>query len=174
MRKVIVTEYITVDGVFEEPGMWSFQFWGEESAKYKYDELFAADALLLGRLTYEGFAKAWPTMKDAGEFGDRMNGIPKYVVSTTLKDLTWNNSHLIQGNIAEEVARLKQMEGQNILVEGSGKLVRTLMQHNLVDEYQFMLYPVVLGSGKRLFGDGIDKTALKLVETKSFSSGIVI
>jgi len=182
MRKVIVSEYVTLDGVFEDPGGgegtthggWSFQFWSEEAAKYKFDELFASDALLLGRVTYEGFAKAWPTMKDAGEFAERMNSIPKYVVSTTLKELEWNNSHLLKGNIAEEVARLKQQEGQDILVAGSGELVRTLMQHALIDEYRLMVHPVVLGGGKRLFSDGSGKTVLKLVDTQSFSSGIVV
>ena len=113
-------------------------------------------------------------MKDGGVFADRMNSIPKYVVSTTLKDLEWNNSHLIQGNIAEAVAGLKQQEGQDILVAGSGELVRMLMRHDLIDEYKLMLHPVVLGDGKRLFSDGIDKTVLKLVDTKPFSSGIVI
>jgi len=182
MRKVIVSEYVTLDGVFEDPGGgegtthggWSFQFWSEEAAKYKFDELFASDALLLGRVTYEGFAKAWPTMKDAGEFAERMNSIPKYVVSTTLKELEWNNSHLIKGNIAEAVAKLKQQEGKDILVAGSGELVRTLMHHDLIDEYRLMVHPVVLGGGKRLFSDGSDKTVLKLVDTKSFSSGIVV
>src|SRR6266852_6793463 len=114
MRKLIVTEYMTLDGAMEDPGGgekgghggWSHQFFNEEAGKYKFDELFASDALLLGRVTYEGFAKAWPTMKDGGEFADRMNSNPKYVVSTTLKELEWNNSHLIKGNIAEEVARL--------------------------------------------------------------------
>ena len=182
MRKVVVSEYVTLDGVMEDPGGgegtthggWSFQFWSEEAAKYKFDELFASDALLLGRVTYEGFAKAWPTMKGAGEFAERMNSIPKYVVSTALKELEWNNSHLIKGNIAEEVARLKQQEGKDILVAGSGELVRTLMQHDLIDEYRLMVYPVVLGSGKCLFKDGSDTKVLRLVETKSFSSGIVV
>jgi dihydrofolate reductase len=182
MRKVVVTEYVTLDGVFEDPGGgegtthggWSFQFWGEESMKFKFDELFATDAQLLGRVTYEGFAKAWPAMKDEVGFADRMNSIPKYVVSTTLKELTWNNSHLITGNIAEEVTRLKQQEGQDILVAGSGKLVYTLMQHDLIDEYRLMVHPIVLGSGRRLFSDGINKTVLKLVDTKPFSSGIVV
>jgi len=125
-------------------------------------------------VTYEGFAKAWPTVKDEAGFADRMNSIPKYVVSTTLKELEWNNSHLITGNIAEEVARLKHQEGQDILVAGSGELVGTLMQHDLIDEYRLMVHPVVLGGGKRLFRDGSDKKVLKLVETKLFSSGIVV
>ena len=184
MRKLFITEYITLDGVFEDPGGaegtknggWSFQFWGEEAMKYKFDELFASDALLVGRVTYEGFAKAWPAMKDEVGFADRMNSIPKYVVSTTLtpEQLTWNNSHLIRENLAEEVARLKQQEGLDIMVAASGKLVQTLMQHGLIDEYRLMVHPVVLGSGRRLFGDGIDKTVLKLVDTKTFSSGIII
>src|SRR5215467_12917159 len=106
MRKVILSEYVTLDGVMEEPGTWSFSFWSEEAAKFKYDELFASDALLLGRVTYEGFAKAWPTMEGTGEYGERMNGFPKYVVSTTLKELTWNNAHLITDNVADEVSRL--------------------------------------------------------------------
>ncbi|GAC1349587.1 MAG: dihydrofolate reductase family protein [Ktedonobacteraceae bacterium] len=174
MRKVIVSEYLTLDGVMEEPGTWSFQFWSDESAKYKYDELFASDALLLGRVTYEGFAKAWPTMKDTGEFGERMNGLPKYVVSTTLDKAEWNNSTIIKANVVEEVSRLKAMPGQDILVAGSGKLVHTLMQHNLIDEYRFMIYPLILGSGKRLFRDESDRKVLRLVNTQSFSSGIVV
>jgi len=184
VRKLFITEYVTLDGVFEDPGGgegtkhggWSFQFWGEEAMKYKFDELFASDAMLLGRVTYEGFAKAWPSMKDDVGFADRMNSIPKYVVSTTMtpEELTWNNSHLIRENLAEDVARLKQQEGLDIMVAASGKLVQTLMQQNLIDEYRLMVHPVVLGSGRHLFTDGIDKTVLKLVGTKTFNSGIVI
>jgi dihydrofolate reductase len=182
MRKVVVTEYVTLDGIMEDPGGgegtthggWSFQFWSEEAAKYKFDELFASDALLLGRVTYEGFAKAWPTVKDEVGFAERMNSIPKYVVSTTLTEFEWNNSHLIQGNIAEEVAKLKQQEGKDILVVGSATLVQSLMQADLIDEYRLMVHPVVLGGGKRLFRDGSAKTVLQLVDTKSFSSGIVV
>src|SRR5215467_5980510 len=126
MRNVVVTEYVTLDGVMEDPGGgekskhggWSFQFWSDESAKFKYDELFASDALLLGRVTYEGFAKAWPAMKDEAGFADRMNSIPKYVVSSTLKDLQWSNSHLIEGDIAEAVGKLKDEDGLDILVAG--------------------------------------------------------
>jgi len=181
MRKVVATEYVTLDGIFDDPGGgdgtqhggWSFQFWNEEAAKFKYDELFASDALLLGRVTYEGFAKAWPTMTGTGEFGERMNSLPKYVVSTTLQELTWNNSHLISENVAEEIAKLKQQEGKDILLSGSGKLVRVLMQHDLIDEYRLMVHPTILGSGKRLF-DGSEVKVLKLVKTKSFSSGIVV
>ncbi|MHB8645748.1 MAG: dihydrofolate reductase family protein [Thermomicrobiales bacterium] len=174
MRRLIVTEYVTLDGIMEEPGKWSFQFWNEEAAKYKYDELFASDALLLGRVTYQGFAAAWPTMTGTGEFGERMNSIPKFVVSTTLEAVEWNNSTLIKGNVPEEVAQLKQQPGQDILVGGSRELVHTLMQHDLVDEYRLMIHPLLLGSGKRLFREGGDPTALKLVETTTFSSGVVV
>ncbi len=174
MRKVVASEYVTLDGVMHEPGEWSFQFWSDESAKFKFDELFASDALLLGRVTYEGFAAAWPTMPGTGEYGERMNSLPKYVVSTTLKELAWNNSRLITGNIAEEVSNLKQQPGQDILIFGSGELVHTLAQHDLIDEYRLMLHPVVLGGGKRLFREGDAMMALKLVDTKAFSSGIVV
>ncbi len=182
MRKVVVSEYVTLDGVMEDPGGaegfehggWSFQFWNEEAAKFKFDELFASDALLLGRVTYQGFAKAWPSMTDEAGFADRMNSLPKFVVSTTLEEVAWNNSRLIKGNIAEEVYKLKQQPGQDILIAGSGELVHTLMQHDLIDEYRLMVYPVVLGSGKRLFRDGSDTTVLRLVETKTFSSGVVV
>src|SRR5947199_10784796 len=124
MRKIVVSEFVTLDGVIEDPGGsegtkhggWSFQFGSEEQGKYKFDELFASDALLLGRATYQGFAAAWPTMPGTGEYGERMNSLPKYVVSTTLKTVEWNNSTLIKQNVAEEVAKLKQQPGQNILV----------------------------------------------------------
>jgi dihydrofolate reductase len=174
MRKIVATEYVTLDGVMEEPGHWSMQFWNDEAGKFKYEELFASDALLLGRITYEGFAAAWPTMTDTGEFGERMNGLPKYVVSKTLQNLTWNNSNLIKGDLVEEISALKQQPGQDILLSGSGQLVRALMQHDLIDEYRFMLHPIVLGKGKRLFTDNSTAKVLKLVGTKTFSSGIVV
>jgi len=174
MRNIIVTEYLTLDGVFEEPGHWSFDFWSEESMLYKRDELFSSDVQLLGRVTYEGFAKAWPTMPDTGDFGERMNSMPKYVVSTTLTNAEWQNTTIINKNVVEEIKKLKEQSGQHILVAGSGKLVHTLMQHNLVDEYRFMVHPVVLGSGKRLFTEGTEKFKLTLVDTKSFKTGIVV
>ena len=182
MRKVIVSEYVTADGVMEDPGGgekkghggWSFQFWTEESAKFKMDELRASDGLLLGRVTYNGFAAAWPTMQGTGEYGERMNSFPKYVVSTTLQTLEWNNSTLIKGNVAAEIGKLKQQPGQDLLVFGSGKLVEALIAHRLVDEYRLMIHPIVVGGGQRLFRDGIDKHVLKLVNTKSFSSGVVV
>jgi dihydrofolate reductase len=182
MRKIIVSEYVTLDGVMEDPGGgektqhggWSFQFWNEEAAKYKFDELFASGALLLGRATYEGFAKAWPSMHDEHGFADRMNNLPKYVVSATMKKVEWNNSHLIKGNISEEVSKLKQEAGQDILVAGSSQLVHTLMTHDLIDEYHLMVHPIILGGGKRLFREGTEKEALRLVDTKIFGSGIVV
>lgn len=174
MRRVVATEYLSLDAVMEEPGKWSFPFWSEAAAKFKFDELVASDALLLGRITYEGFAAAWPKMTDTGEFGERMNGIPKYVVSTTLRKADWNNSTIINANVVEEVTRLKQRQGLDILLAGSGQLMRTLMQHDLIDEYRFMVHPIVLGSGKRLFPDGIDRKVLKLVGTNPFPSGVVV
>lgn len=177
MRKIIVTEYLTVDGVMENPGGgWSFQFWNEEAAHYKFDELFASDALLLGRATYEGFAKAWPSMTDEQGFAERMNSLPKYVVSTTLTpaEATWNNTTIIKEHVVEEITRLKQQPGMDILVAGSADLVHTLTKHHLVDEYKLMVHPILVGSGKRLFSEGNDKLVLKLVDTKAFSTGIVI
>lgn len=174
MRKLVVTEYLTLDGVFEEPGHWSFDFWNEEAMLYKRDELFSSDAQLLGRVTYEGFAKAWPTMPDTGDFGERMNSMPKYVVSTTLTNAEWQNSTIISKNVVEEIKKLKEHPGQNILVAGSGRLVNTLMQHHLVDEFRCMVYPVVLGSGKRLFPEGSEKYTFKLMETKAFKTGVIV
>jgi len=183
MRKIVVSEFVSLDGVVEDPGGaekfkhggWSFKFRDDQVPKYKLDELFTSDALLLGRVTYEGFAKAWPSRKDDLGFADKMNNMPKYVVSTTLKKLDWNNSQLIKSNVVEEVKRLKQQPGKDILVYGSGKLVNTLLQHNLVDELRLMVHPVVLGSGKRLFDDNAESLkVLKLAESKTFPSGIVL
>jgi dihydrofolate reductase len=174
MRSVVATEYLTLDGVMEAPNHWSFEFWNDEAARYKFDELFASDALLLGRVTYQGFAKAWPSMKDEQGFADRMNSMPKFVVSTTLDSLEWNNSTLIKENVVEEISKLKALPGKDLLLCGSADLMNTLMQNNLIDEYRLMVHPVVVGTGKRLFRDGIDKTALKLVESTTFSSGIVV
>jgi len=172
MRKLIVTEFLTLDGVMEEPA-WTAPYWNDEIAKFKYDELFGSDTLLLGRVTYQGFAAAWPSRTDEQGFADRMNGLPKFVVSTTLEKVEWNNSRLIKENIPEEVFRLKQQPGQNILIYGSGDLVQTLMQSDLIDEYWLLVYPIVLGSGKRLFQDE-SKITLSLKETKTFSSGVVV
>ncbi len=174
MRKIIVSEFVSVDGVMEDPG-WTFQFESEEKDQFKFDELAASDALLLGRVTYEGFAAAWPQMEEqTGDYGAWMNSYPKYVVSTTLEQAEWNNSTIIEDNIVEEISHLKQQSGKDILVFGSGDLVNTLLEHDLVDEYRFMIFPVVVGSGKRLFGDGLDTTILNLTETKTLGSGVVV
>jgi dihydrofolate reductase len=174
MRKVVVSEFVSLDGVMEDP-QWTFQFGSKEQEKFKFDELKASDALLLGRVTYDDFAAAWPNMvEQTGEYGEMMNGYPKYVVSTTLGEVQWNNSSLIKSNIAEEISKLKQQPGKDILVFGSCGLAQTLMQLDLIDEYRLMVFPVVLGSGKRLFGGGIDKKALRLVETKTFDSGVIV
>jgi dihydrofolate reductase len=182
VRKVVVSEYLTLDGVMEDPGGgeksphggWSFPYWNEEAAQFKHDELFASDALLLGRVTYQGFAAAWPSVRDESGFAERMNSLPKFVVSKTLQNLEWNNSHLLVGNIAEDVAYLKDQPGQDILVAGSAQLVALLMQHGLVDEYRFLVHPVILGTGKRLFGVGLGSVTLSLRDSRTFASGIAL
>jgi len=181
MRKVVVSEFVSLDGVMEDPGgaekskhgAWTMQYWNDEIGKFKLEELFASDALLLGRVTYQGFAAAWPSRTDEQGFAQWMNSIPKYVASTTLKQLDWNNSRLIKGNLPDEISKLKQQSGKNILVNGSATLVQTLMQHDLIDEYRLLVYPVVLGDGKRLFKDS-KNTKLRLAETRTFPSGVVL
>jgi dihydrofolate reductase len=172
VRKLVVTMYVTLDGVMEAPNKWSFQNWNSETQQFKFDELFASDALLLGRVTYEGFSAAWPAMKDELGFADRMNSMPKHVVSTTLTNPTWNAT-VIKDNVAEQVAALKQQPGQDILLAGSADLVNSLMPLDLIDEYRLLTFPVVVGGGKRLFREGTRAT-LKLVDTRSFSTGIVL
>jgi dihydrofolate reductase len=173
MRKVIVTQFVSLDGVLEAPEKWSFPFWNDAISEFKHKELFNVDALLLGRVTYEGFAVAWPGRTDETGYADRINSLPKYVVSTTLTKAEWKNSKIIKANIAQEISELKKQEGKDILIFGSPKLVQSLIQHNLVDEYQLLVYPLVLGSGKRLFGE-INNTKLKLVGTKTYDSGVVL
>jgi dihydrofolate reductase len=166
MGRIVVTEFITLDGVIEEP-RWSFEFnRGEEGDKFKGDELRAADAQLLGRVTYQGFAKAWPSMADDW-FGEKMNSMPKYVVSTTLTDddADWTNSTVIRSDVAGQISRVKEQVAGDILVAGSAQLVRTLAEHDLVDEYRLMVFPIVLGTGKRLFGDGAPRIVLRLVDS---------
>jgi len=180
MRKLIVSEFLSLDGVMEGPGPddpfelagWTMKYMSQEIGRYKYAELFASDAHLLGRVTYQGFAAAWPSRKDEMGFADRMNSMPKYVVSTSLEKAEWNNSHIIRSNVAEEISRLKQQPGLDILVAGSARLVNTLIEYDLADEYHLLVYPVVLGKGKNLFKDGT-QAALQLVETKAFSSGVI-
>jgi dihydrofolate reductase len=181
MSKLVVSQFVTLDGVVEDPGGsegtdrggWAFQFErGAEGDKFKLDEVMAAGALLLGRVTYEGFAQAWPTR--TGEFADKFNTMRKYVVSTTMETADWSNSTLIRDNVAEEISALKQQEGGDILVNGSVRLVHTLIEHDLIDEYRLMVYPVVLGSGKRLFEGGAPRTPLKLVETKPTGEVVIL
>jgi dihydrofolate reductase len=172
--RLVATEYLSLDGIFEEPGRWSFPFFNDEAAKFKWDELQASDALLLGRKTYEGFAAAWPTITDTGEFGEKMNSMPKYVVSSTLDKVEWTGSKLVKGDAVAEVRKLKQEPGHDLLLSGSGQLFQALMQENVIDLYRFMVHPVVLGQGRRLFTDGVDKRALELSESKTFGSGIII
>ena len=174
MRKVFATTFVTLDGVMEAPNEWNPQFWSEEAEKYKREELFATDALLLGRKTYEGFAAAWPTMTDEDGFADRMNSLPKYVVSSTLEDLEWNNAKLLKKDLKKEVQSLKREPGQDIAIHGSGELVNSLMQHGLIDELHMMIFPIVLGQGKRLFENHETSTVLKLIETKSLPNGVIV
>ncbi|MBA3384649.1 MAG: dihydrofolate reductase family protein [Actinobacteria bacterium] len=181
MGRIVVTEFMSLDGVIEAPGGgetfkhggWSFEISrGDEGDKFKLDETLSSEALLLGRVTYEGFAAAWPTRD--GEFADKFNTMPKYVVSSTLEDPEWNNSTVLKGDVAEEVARLKQEQDGDIVVHGSRRLVQTLVEHDLVDEFRLMVFPVVLGSGKRLFGETSDKKPLRLVDSKVVGDGVTI
>ena len=183
MGKVVVTEFISLDGVVEDPGGsesfkyggWTFEFQtGDEFVTFKLGELQASDAQLLGRVTYDGFAKAWPTMEGTGDFGVKMNSMPKYVVSSTLTDPTWENTTVISADLPTEVAALKERYERDILVQGSARLVQGLLEHDLVDELHLMVYPVVLGSGKRLFGETSGKRRLAHVESKQLGDGVAI
>lgn len=173
MGRIVVSQFITLDGVIEAPHEWSFPYWNDEIGKFKFEELFASDGLLLGRETYEGFAAAWPDRTDEQGYADRINNMPKHVISTTLENATWNNSHITAANVVDEIARLRQGPGRDILVFGSGELVDTLIHNNLVDEYRLLVYPVFLGRGIRLFRDG-NEAKLKLVESKPFGTGVVL
>lgn len=174
MGKLVATEYVSLDGVMDEPGHWSFDFWSDEAARFKLDELGAAEAQLLGRKTYEGFAAAWPAMQDEAGFADKMNAMPKYVVSATLQTADWTNSHIIRDNVIEEINKLRQRPGGDLLLAGSGALFDTLMQADLIDEYRLMLYPVILGTGLRLFKEGIAKKPLRLTSTRPLSKGVTV
>jgi dihydrofolate reductase len=169
---LVATLFVSLDGVVESPEKWSFPYWNEEIGKFKFEETFASDALLLGRVTYEGFAAAWPGRKDPEGFADRFNAMPKYVASRTLKKLDWNNSHLIAGDLAREVAKLKGQPGRDIVIHGSPGLIRSLMPHGLIDEYRLLVYPIILGRGKRLL-DETSQSKLKLVDSKAFGTGVV-
>jgi dihydrofolate reductase len=181
MGRIIVTEFVSLDGVMQDPGgdsKWKHAGWsfkvsrGDEGDKFKLDETFDTEALLLGRVTYEAFARAWPSVP--GPFGDKFNNMPKYVVSSTLEKADWNNSTILKGDVVKEVAKLKQRLSGNIAVHGSARLAQTLLEHDLVDELRLMVYPVILGSGKRLFGDTTDAKALKLAESRTVGDGVVI
>jgi dihydrofolate reductase len=169
MRKLVVTEFISLDGVIENP-QWTFKYWNDEIAAFKGEETESSDALLLGRVTYQGFAAAWPQRQ--GDGAEYFNGVRKYVVSTTLDKVEWNNSVLIKDNVIEEITKLKQQEGTNITVHGSANLAQTLIQNNLVDVYRFLVYPVVLGQGQRFFTDQTQAT-LQLVESRPLAKGVV-
>jgi dihydrofolate reductase len=181
MSKLIVTEFVSLDGVMEAPGGepshphsgWVFDFMGPEQEQYKMQETLDAEAQLLGRVTYEGFAAAWP-QRD-GPFADKFNSMPKHVVSTTLSEpLEWENSHLIGGDVAAEVAKLKGRDGGPILVAGSSTLVHTLIEEDLVDELRLMVFPVLLGGGKRPFPESGRKKTFRLADTTAFPSGVCV
>jgi dihydrofolate reductase len=178
--KLIVTEFVTLDGVMEAPGDeethphsgWVGEFMDPAWLQYKLDEALEAEAHLLGRVTYESFAGAWPERE--GEFADKLNAMPKYVVSTTLKELGWNNCTLIGGDVVDEVQKLRAREGGPLLVAGSRTLVQTLWAHGLIDELRLMIFPVVLGSGMRLYPESPDKTVLKLTGAQTFGPNVVV
>ena len=181
MGRIVVTEFVSLDGVTEDPGGaedfkhggWSFEISrGDEGDRFKLDETMASEALLLGRVTYEGFAKAWPTRD--GEFADKFNSMPKYVVSSTLTDPEWTNTMVLEGDLADEVSRLRDRHDGDIVVHGSMQLVDALLENDLVDELRLMVFPVVLGSGKRLFGETSDKKSLKLSDSKIVGDGVAI
>jgi dihydrofolate reductase len=179
--RIVVTEFVSLDGVMEDPGGsedfrhggWSFEIErGEEGDRFKLDEALESEALLLGRVTYEGFAQAWPSRE--GEFADKFNNMPKYVVTSTMEEGEWNNSTVIKGDVASEVAKLREELEGDIVVHGSARLVQTLLEDDLVDELRLMVFPVVLGSGKRLFGETSDKKRLRLADSKTVGDGVGI
>ena len=181
MGRIVVTEFVSLDGVVEDPGGsenfkyggWSFEFSrGDEGDKFKLDETLAADAQLLGRVTYEGFAQAWPSRE--GEFADRFNSMPKYVVSRTLTHPEWTNTTVLGGDLTESVAMLKERHDGDIVVHGSVSVAQALIENNLVDELRLMVFPVILGQGKRLFGETSDKKALRLAESKTVGDSVTI
>ena len=175
MRKVIVSEFLTLDGVMEASEQWQPPYVSEDVAEEIRADIHASEALLLGRVTYEIFAAYWPSQTN-NELGiaDKLNSEPKFVASSTLDKAEWNNSTLIKGNVVEEIRKLKQQPGGDIRIIGSATLVQSLMKEDLIDEFRLMVHPLILGRGKRLFNDGIETTGLKCVEAKAFSSGVVL
>jgi dihydrofolate reductase len=181
MGRIVVTEFVSIDGVMQDPGGdsnfkhagWTFEIrQGQDGADFKLNETRNSEALLLGRVTYQGFAKAWPSI--GGEFGDKFNSMPKYVISSTLDQADWTNSTVLKGDVVKEVTKLKQKVEGDIVVHGSAQLVQTLLEHDLVDEMRLMVYPVVLGTGKRLFGETSDKKPMRLVDSKTLGDGITL
>jgi dihydrofolate reductase len=180
LGKIVITEFISLDGVVEDPGGsedfkyggWTFEIDRGEGMDFKLEETMATEALLLGRLTYEGFATAWPSRE--GEFADKFNSMPKYVVSSTLKQADWTNSTVLEGDVVKAVSKLKAGSDGEIVVHGSVQLAQTLLEHDLVDELRLMLFPVVLGQGKRLFGETSDKKTLRLTESRAVGDGVMI
>jgi dihydrofolate reductase len=179
--RIVITEFVSLDGVMEDPGGsenfkhsgWSFEISrGDEGDQFKLEETMASDALLLGRVTYEGFAKAWPSRQ--GEFADKFNSMPKYVVSATLENPEWTNSTVLRGDLTAEVEQVKQRHERDVVVHGSAQLVHWLLEHDLVDELRLMVFPVVLGTGKRVFGETSDKKRLRLAESKVVGDGVTI
>ncbi len=182
MRKLIVSEFLSLDGVMEDPGGsegskhggWSFKFNDPEGMRFKLEEVMACDAMLLGRVTYEGFAAAWPSMKDEVGFAEKMNGMAKLVVSSTLAEASWSNSSVIDGDLRDAVQALKSKDGGDVLVAGSATLARWLLAEGLIDELRLMVHPIVLGSGKRLFGELDEPAAFELAQAQPLASGSVI
>jgi dihydrofolate reductase len=181
MRKLIVTEFVSLDGVMEAPGGepghphsgWTIDYHDDEQMKYKLDETLEAESLLLGRVTYEGFAEAWPPR--SGGFADKMNSMPKHVVSSTLSEpLAWNNSTVLSGDVADQVAKLKAGGGGPILVAGSATLVHALIEKDLVDELRLMVFPVLIGGGKRAFPESRQKKTLEETDTRTFETGVTV
>jgi dihydrofolate reductase len=174
VRKIAVQMYASVDGVMEAPEKWSFAYWTDDHERYAYQRLMAADAILLGRSTYDTFAASWPT-RIGDDFADRMNSLPKYVVSSTLgDDLGWNNSRVLRGDVVAEVTKLKQQAGQDILLYGSGQLFNTLLDHHLIDDFRLWVFPLVLGGGKRVFHQGNQPGKLRLTDTTTFGTGVAV
>jgi dihydrofolate reductase len=175
MRRVVASEFVSLDGVMETPDKWHFPYFDDEMGETIGSAMAEADAMLMGRVLYEEWAAFWPNQDpDENPVASRMNGVRKYVVSTTLEGpLGWNNSTLIRENVAEEIAGLKRQTGGDISISGSGSLVRSLLRDGLIDELRLMVHPVVVGSGKRLFEEGSERIALELVDSRTFSTGVV-
>jgi dihydrofolate reductase len=181
MGRIVVTEFVSIDGVMEDPGGsegfryggWSFEFnRGGEGDSFKVEELLATDALLLGRTTYEGFAEAWPSRE--GDFADKFNSMPKYVVSSTLTDPSWRNTTVISGDVAQGLRSLRESFDGQLAVHGSAQLAQTLLEHGLVDALHLMVFPVVLGAGKRLFAELSDKRTMRLADSKVVGDGVAV